>query len=166
MRCDGERSVKPAPFRPGNRNATLSLVGIETDRTMQPKPQAIELASETASIDKHDVLTGTVRVSTRTDTVTEHHPVTLDRQDLEITRVPVGREVAQAPPTRTEGDVTIIPVVEERVVVEKRLVLTEEVHVRRIVSQTEVDVPVELRKQRAVVERGRPPMSSPEDQQK
>ena len=62
------------------------------------------------------------------------------------------------------GDLTIVPVVEEVLVVEKRLVLKEELHIRRT-SQTElVEVPVTLRKQRAVVERQAPHTSPSEEE--
>ena len=54
---------------------------------------------------------------------------------------------------RTEDGVVIVPVMEEVLVVEKRLVLKEELHIRRQVTQENVEVPVTLRKQRAVVER-------------
>jgi stress response protein YsnF len=47
----------------------------------------------------------------------------------------MGRIVETAPEIRTEGDVTILPVVEEVLVVEKRLVLKEELHIRRRVRQ-------------------------------
>ena len=46
---------------------------------------------------------------------------------------------------RTEGDVLIIPVLEEVLVVEKRLVLKEELHVRRLVSEENVEIPVTVR---------------------
>ena len=53
-----------------------------------------------------------------------------------------------------------MPVLEEILVVEKRLILKEEVHIEQEVSQETVELPVSLRKQRAVVERfdaqGRP----------
>ena len=49
--------------------------------------------------------------------------------------------------------VTIVPVLEEVLFVEKRLVLKEELHIRRRVSSKTVEVPVTLRKERAVVER-------------
>ena len=76
--------------------------------------------------------------------------------------MPVGCIVETAPDVRTEGDLTIVPVVEEVLVVEKRLVLKEELHIRRT-SQTEVvEVPVTLRKQRAVVER-QVPHTSPSE---
>jgi len=67
--------------------------------------------------------------------------------------VTVGRELQAAPEVRTEGAVLIIPVMEEVLVVEKRLVLKEELHVQRIVSQEQIEVPVAVRKQRAEVER-------------
>jgi stress response protein YsnF len=54
---------------------------------------------------------------------------------------------------RTEGDVTILPILEEVLVVEKRLVLKEELHIRRHLARENVEVPVTLRKERAVVER-------------
>ena len=45
------------------------------------------------------------------------------------------------------------PVLEEILVVEKQLFLKEELHVRRRVIEDQVEIPVCLRKQRAVVER-------------
>jgi stress response protein YsnF len=53
---------------------------------------------------------------------------------------------------RTEGDVTIIPVLEEVVHVEKRLVLVEEIHVHRTSRVQQKSIPVTLRKQRVVIE--------------
>ena len=54
---------------------------------------------------------------------------------------------------RQEGDVTIIPIYEERLVVEKRLVLKEELHIRK--EQQEVHDPqqVTLRREYVDVER-------------
>ena len=77
----------------------------------------------------------------------------MEGESVEVTRVPVNREIDAAPSIRTDGDVTIIPVVEEVVVIEKRLVLVEEIHLRRTKTREEVTVPVKLRKQRATVER-------------
>ena len=61
--------------------------------------------------------------------------------------------MAEAPAARVEGDTTVIPVVEERLVVVKRLVLVEEVRVRHVLERQVVSEPVVLRRQRAVVER-------------
>jgi len=64
--------------------------------------------------------------------------------------VPVDKPVTSVPEIRT---VTIVPVLEEVLVVEKRLSLKEEVHIEQELSHETVEVPVTLRKQRAVVER-------------
>jgi stress response protein YsnF len=72
---------------------------------------------------------------------------------VETTRVEIGKEIDTIPSVRTNGDTTVIPVVEEVLVVEKRLILKDEIHVRRVISDDQVEVPVTLRKQRAVVKR-------------
>jgi stress response protein YsnF len=68
----------------------------------------------------------------------------------------VDRVVSEAPGVRTEGGVTIVPVLEEVLFVEKRLVLKEELHIRRTATTETVELPVTLRKQRAVIERVEP----------
>jgi stress response protein YsnF len=87
------------------------------------------------------------------DTIEEVARAALAEDRVEVTRVPLNREVSAAPSVRTEGEVTIVPVMEEVLVVEKRLVLKEELHIRRGVTHENVEVPITLRKQRAVIER-------------
>jgi uncharacterized protein (TIGR02271 family) len=118
--------------------------------------EVIPLVEETASVGKHEVVTGRVRVHTVTDAVEELAHADVQRETVEVTRMPIDRVVEAAPEIRTEGDVTVVPVLEEVLVVEKRLVLKEEVHIRCRVAQETVEVPVTLRKQRAVVERTDP----------
>ena len=57
------------------------------------------------------------------------------------------------PEVRQEGDTTIIPIVEEILVVERRLVLKEEVHIRRVRTTEHHKEAVMLRYQEAVVTR-------------
>lgn len=99
------------------------------------------------------MVTGRVRVHTETTTREELVSAALDRRDVEVTRVPIDRDIDAAPSVRTEGDTTIIPVVEEVLVVEKRLVLREEIHLRRMTTSEQVEVPVTLRQQHAVIDR-------------
>lgn len=116
----------------------------------------LPLIEETARIDKRAVETGRVRVSTHTETIDQVLRETLRSDMVGVTRVPLNRTLAEGeavPQIRTENGVTIIPVLEEILVVEKRLVLKEEVHVRQTTSGEDVEVPVMLRRQRAVVER-------------
>lgn len=138
----------------------------EPHRSGRPGERAAEVApgdtrvvpvvEETARIGKRVVETGRVRVSTRTETVEQTLRESLRGEAVGVTRVAVGRTLAEGEPVpvmREEGGVTIIPVLEEILVVEKRLVLKEEVHVRRTASGEDVEVPITLRRQRAVVER-------------
>src|SRR4029079_2744049 len=93
--------------------------------------EVIPLAEEELRVDKRMVTTGKVRVRTIVDVETELAKATLDGEAVEGTRVPVDRMIDQLPAIRTENDVTIIPILEEVLVVEKRLVLKEELHVRK-----------------------------------
>jgi uncharacterized protein (TIGR02271 family) len=119
---------------------------------MKHDHNVLPIVEETATLSKRDVVTGRVKVHTRTSTQEELVSAALERTDVSVTRVPVDREIEEAPPIRTQGDVTIIPVVEEILVVEKRLVLREEIHIRQTATTETVEVPVSLRKQEAVID--------------
>lgn len=118
--------------------------------------ETILIIEETARIDKRVAEKGRVRVQTRTETTDDVLRETLRSDVVGVTRIPIDRVIAEgevAPTIRTENGMTIIPVLEEVLVVEKRLVLKEEVHIRQTTSGEAVEVPVTLRRQHAVVER-------------
>jgi stress response protein YsnF len=117
------------------------------------REEVLPLAEETLRVDVRENVTGRVRISTTTDVIEELARADLHRETVDVTRVPIDRPVEAPPQIRTEGDVVIVPVVEEVLVVEKRLVLREELHIRRRSETQSVEVPVELRRQRAIVER-------------
>lgn len=148
------------PTRQDTLKPGAETVPTEDAAYSRPKSvsEVVPLAEETVDVTKQERITGKVRVKTETDTVEELARATLQTETVEVTRVPVGRVVDAPPSVRTENGVVIVPVVEEIAVVEKRLVLKEELHIRREVETEKVEVPVTLRKQRAVVER-----SDPED---
>jgi uncharacterized protein (TIGR02271 family) len=114
----------------------------------------VPVSEEKLTIETRRVQTGQVRVETRTEFLQEIAEADLESSEVEVVRVPVDREVETPPPMRSEGDVTIIPVLEERLVVSRRLVLKEEIHIKRRRSVETVQVPVSLRKQHAIVTRG------------
>ena len=115
--------------------------------------QVIPIVEETVRVDKREVVSGKVRVRTEVESVDQVVRETLTGETVEVTRVPIDRRVEHVPDIRTENDVTILPVVEERLVVEKQLFLKEELHIRRNVTTEAVEVPVTLRRERAIVER-------------
>ena len=113
----------------------------------------IPLVEEVAHVTKRRVTTGQVTVRTITDTFDEKVEAELSRDTVVVTRVPIDREVTTIPQVRTEGNVTIVPVFEEVLVVEKRLVLREEIHLARTAETDTVASHVTLRRQRAAVDR-------------
>src|SRR5215208_351480 len=112
--------------------------------TSEQAGEMIPLLKEELGVDKRSVVTGKVRVRSVVDTIEELVHAALTDERVEVTRVPMDREVEAAPSVRTEGDVTIVPIMEEVLVVEKRLVLKEELHIRRSVTLENVEVPVTL----------------------
>jgi len=116
----------------------------------------VPLVEETPRIEKREAVKANIRIHTAVDTVEEFARADLKSEDVEITRVPIDKAVEVAPSVRTEDDVVIVPVLEEVLVVEKRLILKEELHIRRRTKTETVDIPVQLRRQRAVVERVNP----------
>ena len=124
----------------------------------------LALHAEEISVSKRRVAGETVRVST----VTSERPRLVDEEltheRVEVERVPIGRPIDAAPPVRQEGDTTILSVVEEIVVVERRLILKEEVRIRRVRVTERHRETVMVREQEAVITRaeaGRPANGDP-----
>jgi uncharacterized protein (TIGR02271 family) len=117
---------------------------------------AILLVQEHLTVDKQAVETGRVRIRTVIDEKLVRVAEDLERDDVTIERVAINREVAEPPRTREEDGVLIVPIVEEVVVVEKRLVLKEELHVRRNRKREPVDAAVRVKSMRAEIERFAP----------
>jgi uncharacterized protein (TIGR02271 family) len=63
------------------------------------------------------------------------------------------------PSIRQEGNITVIPVVEERAIVVKQLVLVEELHVHRKTVEEIVQIPVTMQSTEISVERNSSPES-------
>ena len=121
----------------------------------------IRVAQEQAFVSKHTAETSRVRINLTKETRSETLRADLRCETVEVRRVPVDREIQSAPPIREEGGVTIIPVVEERLVTMKKLFLTEELHVSRVLSVTETSHVVDVRIMHADIERLAP---APKDQ--
>lgn len=93
--------------------------------------QTLSLAREYLDVEVKTVTTGTVTIATRVVETDEVVAPSLQRDDVELDRITVNRVVEQILPPRQEGDVTIVPVYEEVLVVTKQLILKEELHIRR-----------------------------------
>lgn len=114
--------------------------------------EVIPVIHETLRIEKREFESGRVVVR---KTVTERDEVAeilLRQQDLIVERVPIGRAVSEVPQTRQDGDTLIVPILEEVLVVEKRLMLKEELHIRKHSSERTEQRTVRLRTENVDIE--------------
>lgn len=118
--------------------------------------ETVPLFAEQLNVTKAQVVTDQLRIST----VVEERPVTiestLEKGGLQVERITVERAVAEAPEPRQDGDTLIVSIVEERLVVEKRLFVIEELHITRTSSTEQVSVADTVRTMRATIDRSAP----------
>lgn len=135
-------------------NATASAAGSAVSEGASASGRVVvPVVAEELEVGARRVETGVVRVHKQVHEREEHVDRPVIREEVQIEHVPIGRMVEQVPAPRSEGDTLIIPVLEEVLVVEKRLVLKEEVRVtrRRIEERSTQRVP--LRTEEVVIER-------------
>jgi stress response protein YsnF len=115
-------------------------------------PLVLPVIEEQVVVQRNTRITGRVRISKTVHEREELVDEPLLRRTVQVEHVPINRVVDSEIPVRYEGDTMIIPVLEEVLVVEKRLMLKEELHItqrqdeirqpQRIVLRTE-DITVE-----------------------
>lgn len=115
--------------------------------------ETLRLLAEEVSVGKEQRETGRVRIQVVTHRREEDVELPLSKETVEVERVAINRPIERIPAVREEGDVTIMPVVEEVVTITRQLVLKEELHVRRVRSTEVHRERVVLRRQEAVVTR-------------
>jgi uncharacterized protein (TIGR02271 family) len=120
----------------------------------------VPLQEEQLVVERRTVEAGRVRVATHVRERREAVDELLLRERGEVERVPVNKVVDAVPLPREEGDTFVISVVEEQLVVERRLVVTEEIHVRKTRATERHREEITLRSEEAEVVRsdGDPPM--------
>jgi uncharacterized protein (TIGR02271 family) len=119
----------------------------------QDKPLVVPVLVEELEVQKRLVETGKVRI---TKVVHERETLVdepLFHDKVAITRVPMQRVVDGPVPVREENGTTIISIVEEVLVVEKRLMLREEIHIRKQRIETHQPQRITLRSEEVRVER-------------
>jgi uncharacterized protein (TIGR02271 family) len=150
LQADG--SYYYAPFNLHDITAEeIARLGHDSEKLVVP------VIAEELDIQKRTVETGRVRVHKSVREREEEVDVPLLREEVHVERVPVNRVIDQAVGVRYEGETLIIPVLEEVLVVEKRLMLREELHVTRRQVETRHHEEVTLRSEEVRVEHVDPP---------
>lgn len=137
----------------GTGTSTSSRDTLHENMDVAPGQEVkIPVIREEAVVQKREVERGGVRVH---KTVQEREEVVEQptyHEDVDVQRIPIGRVIEAAPEVREEGDTLIIPVVEEMLVVEKRLVLKEEVRITKRRTQDTEQARVVLREEQVQIE--------------
>lgn len=113
----------------------------------------IPLVAEQLDVSKRVVETGKVHLhkSSEAYAVSLNEPLAVNT--WKVQRVPRNEVVAEVPTLRQEGSTTIYPLVEERLVLTKELVLIEEIHVTQELSERRDTQTVTLRRDTLNVKR-------------
>ena len=133
----------------GIRNAA----GTTSSASIGTQEQVIPLTEEQMIVGKATVTTGTVRLHRGTETFTDSVTLPVTRTGWEVERIPIGQLYSERPDIRQDGDTTIYPLVEERLVATREYFLIEEVRVRQVATTTERTASVELKRDVLGVER-------------
>jgi uncharacterized protein (TIGR02271 family) len=137
----------------------LDLEGIEEEEVPQSQADTaaedtvVPVLAEEAQIGAQPVITGGVRVRRSVHEYDQDLTVPLKKEQIEVKRVSIEREVEGPLPIRTEANVTIIPIVEEEVVISKRFILREEVHIIKTTHEELHHDRVSLKRHEPAIER-------------
>ena len=152
----GQRLFVPldtlVPLEDGGYRIAAPVSGFDALQA-ESAEQVIPLVAEVLTVGKREVETGRVRfrkeVTERTETVDEP----LLRTEVSTRRVEINQFVDSPPAIRYEGDAMIIPILEEVLVVEKRLRLKEEVYITQVQTEHHEPQTVTLRQETLAEER-------------
>jgi uncharacterized protein (TIGR02271 family) len=134
-------ALGPADMAPGNLKNELH------------ESVVLPVIVEELDVQKRQKETAKVRITTVVHERQEVVDQPLMQEEIDIQHFPINRLVESAPQVRHEDDVMIVPILEEVLVVEKRLMLKEELHISR--RRVEVHKPqhITLRSEEAIIER-------------
>lgn len=131
---------------------TVAAPVVEAQNVNVGDKLVVPILAEQIRVAREQVQTGAVRVhkTVRETVETVDEPVIAE--DLHVERVAVNRFVTETPAVRYEGDTMIVPLLEEVIVVEKRLVLREEVRISKSRETVHRPQQITLRREEANVE--------------
>jgi uncharacterized protein (TIGR02271 family) len=135
---------------------STEIANTQNGSDISPTPaQVIEVMEENIRVDTEDVVTGKLKIrkTVSEETHTVNAPIIND--EYEVVRVPVESKILNAPPppVRHEGDTTIISVIREITVVEKRYEVIEEIRITRHQVEQPLVHEINLRKEQIHIDR-------------
>jgi uncharacterized protein (TIGR02271 family) len=98
----------------------------------RPDEQTLELREEELLVHRELREVGEAEIRTRIEEVPARLEVDAYSEEVEVEHVPVGEVVSERTEPYQDGDVLIVPVYEEQLIVTKRLLLREHLRIRRV----------------------------------
>ena len=127
-----------------------TMVGQLVESTLVP------VIEEQLQVGTQRVQTGVVRIVKHVTEEVQTVSLPTTREDVIVDRVAIYQYVETPPAVRYEGDTTIIPVLREVLVTEKKLLLVEEVHITKRRTTDQDAQEFTLLKEEVTVERSGP----------
>jgi uncharacterized protein (TIGR02271 family) len=124
-----------------------------TRRNLEGDEARLTLSEEELAVRKQRMAAGEVDIHKRVETEHVSTPVTTMREEAVVERRPISDATLQAGTARIEGDEIHVPLMEEEVIVEKRVVPKEELVVKKHTVQETETVEADLRKERVDIDR-------------
>ena len=148
MTEDDARQARSTP--PNDSNGTRAEPDAARHQQLGNVPPIL-LHEEVLDPVVRETVRGRVIVRTRTETIEHDATVELQQDHVSVEHRPVYEEVETAPEPHWEGNTWVLPLVEEKIVIQKRLVVREEIRIT-IESGTERRViPTSLRQEVAEI---------------
>jgi uncharacterized protein (TIGR02271 family) len=116
----------------------------------------VTILQEELDVQKQTKVTGVVRLNKTVRTVEAAVDEDLISTSISVEHVPINKYVDDVVSTRQEGDTTIIPIMEEVLIVTKQLVLKEEIRITKHRQQSHYHETVPLRAEEAHIQRLNP----------
>ncbi len=114
----------------------------------------IPVIEEHLTVDKKEIETGRVTITKKVHSEQQQVEIPVVEEEVDVQRIPFNQYIESTPPAvRYEGEKTIIPILKEVLVVEKKLVLVEEVHITRKKNHSKISQQETLRQEEIIVNR-------------
>lgn len=136
----------------GSYYLPLSVTNIQESSAQSANEIVLPVIAEEIDVQKREIENRRIRI---TKTVDEREVLVdqpLTHEHVAVNRVVVNQMVDEPPPIRHEGDTMIVPVLEEVVVIDVRLVVREELHITRRREEIHEPQRVVLRREEVHVE--------------
>jgi len=123
-----------------------------TEESIEVVEHVIPVIEEQVQVGKRKVETGVTRITKKVQEREEVIDQPLLQEEVHVDRVPVNRFVDESVPVRQEKGKTIVPVFEEVLIVEKRLLLKEELHITKRAREVHKPQQAVVKSEEVVVE--------------